>query len=470
MSTSEKTITTEKEAIHAVGLNPDLISKLPKNLLTEEVCKTAFKAAPYERTYAWIPEKFRTFAMALKAAPDYGSNTKDFAEFGLVADWGISVSAFVKLVKKKELPNLSKVKDPEIIEACWRRVFNNDPSAISRMPSEFIEKFVRNIPTVNKIIQYKVDGHSRFTRNWAGGELVKFIPEDLMCKETIETLQEELESAVKDGNTRQFFAVDEQYITNELYEAMLEKSAHSLQYIPESRITNVMCRIAVQKDGSALKYVPERWRETFYLDVVKSGKGLHTIPEEDRTDRLCTLAVENSADQYEYVPEDKKSYALSLKAIDGNTQMIKHVPVDQLDEEMMVRLFSSIFNKNYEYEWYLIEVLDHMKEQGQAEPTLTTVYKNYFGDNYGKHKQTELMRDMMQEVIKREPKHYFRLLVHAGVSEERFNGKKTEWIPYFKDVPTFDHAVIAAKGDIELVTAFSLDVQKVVWKKFLENK
>jgi len=288
----------------------------------------------------------------------------------------------------------------------------------------------------------------------------------------VENLQEKLTEAAEKGNSGHFFGVDEKYITDELYELMLEKSPTGLESIPEHRKTEQMCDIAVKKDGRAIKSVPKQWQQVFYIDVVKSGKGLYEIPEEDRTDRLCTLAVEKEASQFEYVPEDKRTYALSLAAIDKNCEMIEFVPSELVDEEMIIRLIVSIFRKTWENDFALCRVYDHKREKGQTEPVLTTVFDKYFGEVKG-HQRTIGLRGLMHEVISREGKLYFALMDFSGENDKndgfsRFNSG--EWKQYFHSTVIFDHAVTAARADIETVTGFKQDVQAKVWTEFLKKK
>jgi len=474
MSTTLEEIKTEAEAIHAVGLNPDLISKLPKKLLTKKVCDEAFRAAPYSRTYVYIPEKHRTFAMCLKACSDYGAETKDFAEGQLQPEWGISVSAFVALKKKGKLPNMNKVTDDAIKLICYKKAFANDASIIKLIPINFREK-VLNKANVNSVLNCTIDTGGSFSSSlkFVGDELVSLIPEELMTSEKIAYFQEQIESNIgRRDRSVSIGVIPQQYMSDKLYELAIEKSASSLSSIPEGRITKKMCEMAVQKDGRVISSVPEIWREDFYLDVVKSGKGLQNIPEEDRTDRLCALAVEAEASQFEYVPEDKKSYMISLQAIDKNAEMAEFIPLELIDKEMMIRLIVSIFRNNWENNYYLNDVVSWKKERGQTEPVLKTIFDHYFEHPQGDYKRTDEVKELMHDVIKREGKLYFALMDYSGENDKnegfnRFNSGL--WKNFFEGTVRFEHAVTAARADIEVVTGFKQDVQARVWKEFLNN-
>ena len=144
---------TEKEAIKFVTVDAVQIKLLPISLQTKKVCEAAFKAQPYQRTILNLPAEHVTFAMLLRAAPNYGSETKDFANWARTEDFGISQTAFVKLVKKGELPNLNKVTDQEVILLCYKKAFAEDKSLIKTMPKEIIEK-VLNVANVNDVIRF----------------------------------------------------------------------------------------------------------------------------------------------------------------------------------------------------------------------------------------------------------------------------------------------------------------------------
>ena len=474
-----KSITTEKEAVHFVSLYDNNLKDVPRKLMTKKVCDIAFEQNPYSSTYSWIPEKHRTFAMFLKASPDYGPETKDFAECHMQSEWGISVSAFVALKKKGTLPHFRKDTPKEVINICYAKAFSENPGVITSMPKELIPKILKSPFNVNKVIGHSPDNGSYFNRNsWRGAHLIKFIPEVFMTNSAIEFVQEKLKQEAEAGRSGSFFDIDSKYVTDDLYELLLEKSPTSLESIPEDRKTQVMCDIAVKKDGRAIKAVPQEWKSELYADVVKSGKGLYEIPEEDRTDRLCTLAVEEEASQFQYVPQDKKTYALSLQAVDVNAEMIEFVPTELLDEEMITRLVISIFRKNWEHDFSLCELPEYKKEKGQTEPILSTVFNSFFEEEEGGYKRTKEMKKIINEVISREGKLYFAMLDFSGENDEN-SGRRNfnqeilshsgRWSKYFKDVAEFNHAIIAARADIEVVSGFKQDVQARVWKEFLNN-
>ena len=471
----EKTAGTElkneQDALHFVGLGRNL-EYVPRKLMTKRVCEAAFKHQPYSRTYTYIPEKHRTFAMFLKASPDYGSETRDFADCQIQDEWGISVSAFVQLKKKGKLPHFRKDTPKDVIDVCYRKAFSEDAGVFIKMPKDLIPKILKNPLSVSKIIRYSPCNDS-FSRSnpWKGAAMIKLIPEALITTGVIENIQEKLEEAAKEGS-HYFFDVPERYVTNTLYELFLQKSPSSLESIPEDRITESMCDIAVKKDGRTLKSVPQEWKSKFYVDVVKSGKGLNTIPEEDRTDRLCTLAVEQEVTQFEYVPEDKRTYALSLQAIDKNAEMAEFVSLENFDEEMIIRLIISIFRNNWEHDYYLNDIASWKKERGQKEPLLSVIFDHFFNEKEDTYKRAEELREIMHKVIEREGSLYFAAMDYSGENDKdtgfsRFTSGM--WKKYFKDCVRFEHAVTAARADIETVTGFKQDVQAKVWNEFLKN-
>lgn len=461
----------EKDALHFVSLGHNL-EYVPRKLMTARVCQAAFKQQPYSRTFSYVPEKHRTFEMFLKASPDYGTETRDFAECHLQVEWGISVSAFVALKKKSKLPHFKNNTPKNVIDACYIKAFNEDAGVFTSMPKDLIPKILKNPLNVNKIVRYSPcnDSYSR-SNPWLGAALIKLIPEDKITQAVIEIIQEKLEAAAKEG-TRYFFDVPERYVTNTLYKLFLEKNPNSLDSIPQDRITESMCDIAVKKDGRALKYVPQDWKSKFYVDVVKSGNGLYTIPEEDRTDRLCTLAVEQGVTQFEYVPEDKRTYALCLQAIDKNAEMAEFVPLQNFDEEMIIRLIISIFRNNWEHDYYLNDIASWKKEEGQKEPLLSTIFNSFFKEKEDTYCRAEELKEIMHKVIEREGKLYFAAMDYSGENDVK-TGHRTfnsgMWKKFFKDCVGFEHAVTAARTDIETVTGFKQDVQAAVWKEFLNN-
>jgi len=476
MTTTEQKTTgaelkNEKDALHFVSLGNNL-EYVPRKLMTARVCQAAFKNQPYSRTYAYIPESHRTFEMFLKASPDYGSETRDFAECHLQAEWGISVSAFVALRKKGTLPHFKKDTPKNVVDACYINAFNENAGVFTSMPKDLIPKILKNPLNVGKIVRYSPSNGSYSTRDpWKGAAMIKLIDEDFISPAIVKDIQEKLEVEAKNGS-HYFFDVPERYVTNTLYKLFLEKSPTSLESIPQNRITEEMCDIAVKKDGRALKSVPQEWKSKFYTDVAKSGKGLNTIPEEDRTERICALAVETEAREFQYVPEDKRSYALCLQAIDNNAEMAEFVPLENFDQEMIVRLIISIFRNNWENSYYLNDIASWRKEEGQKEPLLSTIFNHFFNEQEDTYKRAEELREIMHEVISREGKLYFAAMNFSGENDvntghSRFTSG--DWKKFFKDSVRFEHAITAARADIETITGFKQDVQEKVWKEFLQN-
>lgn len=141
MSTAIKEKMTEKEAIELVKSNGYRLEEVPVELRTAEVVKAALSYSNSYGVVKFVPKHLRTFEMVLKATSGlYSQNDlRDFANRVLEDSWGISVSAFVKLVSKGETPNMSKVTDDNVKIAVYKFVVKKDSSNFRKVPVEFVE-------------------------------------------------------------------------------------------------------------------------------------------------------------------------------------------------------------------------------------------------------------------------------------------------------------------------------------------
>lgn len=472
MSTTKK-ITTEKEALEAVK-DYYGFKDIPHKLKTAKVCQRFLDLhGKYSHQVRQVPKEFVSFELFLSAAPDYGSDTKDFVEDMMHEEWGLSVSGLVLLIKNGKVPSMKKVPEnlKSVIEPLvYKKAIARNTEAILQVPNDIFHKVMKESDML-KGIGYHRSSKWSYSSTWVGIEFFDSYPEKFITDKVLKKFQEKFLDEAKSARSNvNLYNTDEKYITDDMYMAWIERSPGAIEWIPENRLTDEMIHLSVSKDGTNIKHVPATKRGGFYYNVVKSGRGLHEIPAENRTQKLCALAVETSADQYEYVPEGLKMYMLSLAAVDADAEMIEFVPQSQLDDEMMIRLFISIFRKTWEHDFILADLPTYRKERGQTEPVLTTVFNAYFAGM----SNTEILdkkRELMHEVIKRDPKLYFQLLKYAGEVDVNISSSVSgRWNEYFKGIATFEHAVTAAKADIELSSSFGVEVQKKVWKFFLENK
>lgn len=447
---SLKDLKTEKEALALVKNYGYKItdSDFPEKLKTEAVCKAAYENCENRQVVRNIPKQFRTFSMVLKTAPEYGTDTKEYAWDVLDKSWGISDSAFVQLVKKGTLPNMKKVPEAlkeEVGLAVWKKVLNDDITEFGNAPENLAKTLAKG-----RVRQFAfATCYNGYSSRWIGKSMLKYILEKEITDELVEDFKEKLKGELKNKITIE--GIPERFLDGEIYlESVIQGDERSLSFIPEDMITKKMCEIAVNKNGKALNYVPEDMKKSFYIDVVKSGKGFDTIPEEDRTDKLCTLAVETNASEFKFVPEEKKTYSLCLLAVDNNMEMIEKVPENLLDEEIMVRALISF-----------LKLGDNVRNSyaSRHDEILNNALESFVKHSYSKDR--EFKKGLLLQVVERDSSVFKKLV------DQDFSGNK---IKAFNEMLDLDICVAAFKKDSKVLMYIPLKFSERVWKSFTKEK
>jgi hypothetical protein len=399
---------TYKEHMKCIESNGNHIGKVPVSMVDGAMVKLARKN--YARV-GQIPSKFHTFGMLVKDSPSYSQkDAKEFAETYCVSSFGISVTAFAKLVVKNELPNMSKVPENlrlHVQNAVYSKIFNFRPEVVTSMPKEILENMLKkNSNFIRRVYNgaYKRSTSSYGTDWWIGYQLLNLFKEKDFSEETLEYIQGDLLEKLKSVDRRPSMRVDLTSVPEFLisYEAKLQwmtNDGNALRHIKEEDRCIELCKAAVNSHGDSLSYVPEDLKKEFYIDAVKTG-GLASIPEGDRTDRLCTIAVESNSKEIEAVPEQRKTYSICLSAIDSNPELIKFVPEENRDEEMIIRFLISVFKGNYGNEF----VLNRDWQDDGSTPLMQVAFDSVIQkDKLCSWEIIEAKQSLINKAIEREP-------------------------------------------------------------------
>ncbi len=444
MSTTEKTM-TEKEAIELVTENGYQLHKVPVELRTKKVVDIA---VAYGTNYEYIPNSMRTISHAIRFAPNYGNEPRDFHRT-YNDNWGISESAFAALIKKGTIPNLKSVPLDKLEEtklAVFKHAFKKNAYALLETPVELIEKIV-TADDITKIFNAENENN-----RWIGVELLALLPESI-----IEEAEDEIYKMVLNSFTRR----DRSVVVNRLPESIISHeicliSAETRGYLEEIPVdyrTKEVCKVAVMKNGSSIKDVPAEFRKDFYLDAVMSGRGLSNIPEEDRTDRICTIAVDKNPQEFRYVPVDKRSYTLCMIAVDKNAENFEYVPEENIDNEMIVRFITAVLKKNYKSEFELTYNSGSLSIFSKAFSYITK-------EGMRRTEEMEAKENIMFEVFKRDPS-----LFPEFVNKQNERSQFLE----FHGLLNMALCMIAVKGDTKNVSSIPYEFSQRVWKEYVQN-
>jgi hypothetical protein len=238
--------------------------------------------------------------------------------------------------------------------------------------------------------------------------------------------------------------------------ALVTESGYNLHKVPVELRTKKVCKLAVTKNGFSIKDVPAEFRKDFYLDAVMSGRGLSNIPEEDRTDRICTIAVDKNPQEFRYVPVDKRSYTLSMIAVDKNAENLEFVTDENIDSEMIIRFVIAVLKKNYTSEYALRE--GKYSENGKTSP-LNKAFSHIVKEGMRHTQAMEAKESIMFEVLRREP----------SVFPEFVKQSSDRGFTQFEKLINMSLCMIAVKGDKKNVASIPHAFHERVWNEYVQN-
>ena len=446
MSTTEKTM-TEKEAIALVTENGYQLQKVPVELRTKKVVDIA---VAYGTNYQYIPNSMRTISLAIRFAPAFGNDPRDFYRT-YNDNWGISESAFVALIKKGTIPNLKNVPADKLEEtklAVFKHAFKVDAHSLVDMPTDLVEKIV-TVDDVRRVFNTIENG------KWIGVELISLLPEHI-----IEEADREIYEMVMDSfNNRHRSVIVKKLPKSIISQEICLRSVGAggyLSEIPEEYRTKEICKLAVMKNGSSIKDVPAEFKKDFYLDAAMTGRGLSSIPEEDRTDRLCAIAVDKNSEEFRYVPTEKRSYTLSMIAVDKNAENLEFVTDENIDSEMIIRFVIAVLKKNYTSDYALRE--GKYSENGKTSP-LDKAFSHIVKEGMRRTEEMEAKESIMFEVLRREP----------SVFPEFVKQSSDRGFTQFEGLLNMTLCMVAVKGDKKNVASIPHAFHERVWNEYIQN-
>lgn len=140
------------------------------------------------------------------------------------------------------------------------------------------------------------------------GEALMVIPRHFLTPEIIQLglmTTPEMISHVGEKNAiysvdEDAFSFDKKHITKEIVECAVKKNGIYLRYIPSHLKTAELCKLAIENDptGTALVYIPSKYRTKEFLTfaIKKNPKTLTFMHEKEVTIQMAVLAVSKSED------------------------------------------------------------------------------------------------------------------------------------------------------------------------------
>ena len=288
-------VVTYADCLLALEYNWDIISLIPLEYLTEEVCLNALKGNHYFRNIIkYFPKTLLTNEFVNKIIDVKGRYLKYLSE-DFINDDLILRAVKQDLCAVKYLPKKFETDDIYIA------LFNIDSQVLKYIdsPSEaFCEYVISKDPASFSYLKNK----STLTYN--------------LCKRAVELKWKNLKY------------VPQEHISQELCEVAFNKKWNAFKFFPDKYKTPKICAAVLEKDVSYIKYCPLTiiTVEMYEKCLREQGRLLRYVPEELRSKALCLLAIEEDYTALDYTPEKLLSDEFYVKCLKVNCATIAYVP------------------------------------------------------------------------------------------------------------------------------------------------
>lgn len=277
--------------------DPEFISKIPRDILTQEMCEISARRFPSSLDY--MPEKM----------------IGEILINALIK--GYSYEPYGKVIFLRYKEKIQSIMTPELAEL----IFNKNYRSIEFIPKKFITQEMAN--KVSK----KLGG-------WPVA--ISYLPEKFITPEMCQ--------AVVKAKGLYLRYVPQQFITEQLCEDAVESYPRSIAYVPKEFQTLKLQLLAISKNFLAIRSIPREFiTPEFILCAIKTNpKVLGSIPKEMITPEMCELAVSLNGNALENVPENLRTYDMCQTAVISNPNMIRKVPALILND----RFYNEIIQNN----------------------------------------------------------------------------------------------------------------------------
>lgn len=291
---------TYSDCLLAVGYDGHIISSIPSNFITEEICIVALKNNyPTRNLIKYIPKNMLTKEFAVSIVEINGLYLK-YLPIDVVDENVVLKAVKETIHASKCIPG--KYQTDEIYKA----LFDIKPEVLKYIetPSlslcEYVlDKLPSAMTYIRDVSVLTDEMYKKAIRTDC--ESLKYIPSQKITKELCEY--------AFSVNYKAFEFFPDEYKTPELCEIVIRKDVAFLQYCPASMISLEMCEICLKKQGLLLKFVPYRLKtESICLLAVKQDcKAFDFIPRKFLTNEFFGKCLNINIDTIRFMPDEYKT-------------------------------------------------------------------------------------------------------------------------------------------------------------------
>lgn len=313
---------TYSDCLLAVSYLGEIISSIPPEFITEELCITSLKNNwLHEDLIRYIPKNLITEKFAVRIVEISAVYLK------YLPVEAINKNVILKAVKRsshaiKYIPEKYKTDktyktlidaNPKILKHIANPNLSLCKYALDKSPSSIA--YIKNVSAfTNKMVEKVI------LANW---ENLKYIPSEKITKELCDYAYNE--------NYRAFIYFPDKYKTREMCEFVVSKDELLIQYCPDYMISLEMCESCLKKRGTLLEFIPNKFK----------------------TESICLLAVEQDCEALHFIPHDLFTNEFLIDCIKINLSSVQFIPDEFKTKEIYNYLLENIsFSKHFE-EWLI---------------------------------------------------------------------------------------------------------------------
>ena len=319
---------TYNDCVLAVEHDKQIISSIPSEFITEELCVSALNNNNSNKNLIqYIPQRLLTKKFATRIVSINGIYLK-YLPSEVISKNVILTAAKQKLNAIKYIPD--EFKTDEI----YKVLIDISPKSLKYIdtPSVCVCQYAIN-KEPNAISYIKNDS--------------VFTPE--ICKKVIETDWKNLKH------------IPFNCITRNLCDYAFSRSWKAFKLFPDIFKTTKYCETVISMDVSYIQYCPKSMldADTCEKCVKKRGKLLEFVPENLKTETLCLLAVKQDYEALSFLPSNLLSYDFYIKCFTVNQASIYLIPDEYKTFETYKYLLSQVVFSEKFSEWLKSEEEDY---------------------------------------------------------------------------------------------------------------
>lgn len=299
------------DCLLAVEYDGQIISSIPSQFITEELCITALKNSDAKRNLMqYIPNAMLTNEFVLAIVSINGMYLK------YLPIETINKNIIVRAVEQS-INSIKYIPDKDKTDEIYKILIDKNPKTL---------KYIEN-PSLS-LCKYSINKNS---------SAISFIKNPLI-------LTDDIFKKVIAADWKNLKYVPSNRITKEMCDMAFNNNWKAFEFIPDYFKTKEMCEMVLDKDVSFVKYCPVQHLslEICVKCVEKEGNLLEFIPEKFKSKDVCLLAIKNDSGAMRFLPVSFMVKGFFMECLQINYDAIRYFPTELKTFEVYKVLLNKI--------------------------------------------------------------------------------------------------------------------------------